>query len=205
MPAASSAPVGSTDLEVAALVAAARSGDEAAFTSLYRRFADRVYRFCLLRVQRPADAEDLTQQTFIRVIENLPRFEERGVPFGAWLFRIARNATIDFERSRRPMADVEEVVISATSVSPFDAIGDRQALAWAIDRLPVAQREVLAYRYFADLTTAEVAVLMHRTEATVRSLQARAIAGLRRRLAEEQQAATTRTPAFATSFVVRLA
>lgn len=202
MSAIAAAPVGSSDLEVAALVAAARSGDEAAFTSLYRRFADRVYRFCLLRVRRPADAEDLTQQTFIRVIENLPRFEERGVPFGAWLFRIARNATIDFERSRRPMADVEEVAVS-TSVSPFDAIGDRQALAWAIDHLPVAQREVLGYRYFADLTTAEVAVLMHRTEATVRSLQARAIVGLRRRLAEEHEAAATGSPAFVTSWVVR--
>ena len=93
-------------------VALARAGDDGAFASLYDEYSPRLYRFLLLRVQEPADAEDLLQRVFLKVIEALPAFEDRGLPFGAWLFRIARNAAIDFERSHR-------------STAPLDALVDR--------------------------------------------------------------------------------
>ena len=172
--------------DIARLVAAARRGDEAAFTELYRRYADRVYRFCLFRVRRPADAEDLMQQTFLRAIEALPRYEERGLPFGAWLFRIARNVVIDHERTRRAALDLDELVHAGAEPATEDGMGglaDRAALLGAIARLTPDQREVLAYRFFADLSARETGRLMGRGEATVRGLQARALAALRRELA----------------------
>ncbi len=172
--------------DIAVLVATARRGDEAGFTELYRRYADRVYRFCLFRVRRPADAEDLMQQTFLRAIEALPRYEERGLPFGAWLFRIARNVVIDHERTRRDALDLDELAHAGAEPAIDDETGglaDRSALLAAIARLTPDQREVLGYRFFADLSARETGRLMGRGEATVRGLQARALAALRRELA----------------------
>ncbi len=172
--------------EIAALVAAARRGDAAAFTGLYRRYADRVYRFCLFRVRRPADAEDLMQQTFLRAIEALPRYEERGLPFGAWLFRIARNVVIDHGRSRRDALGLDDLAHAGAEPATEDgtgALADRAALLAALARLTPDQREVLGYRFFAGLSARETGRLMGRGEATVRGLQARALAALRRELA----------------------
>ncbi|MGH2465704.1 MAG: RNA polymerase sigma factor, partial [Candidatus Limnocylindrales bacterium] len=76
-------------------VAQARSGDPEAIARLYDLYAARVYRFALVRVESRADAEDILQQTFVKMIEALPRYEDRGLPFAAWLFRIARNSMID--------------------------------------------------------------------------------------------------------------
>ena len=175
------------DREVTDLVAAARCGDEVAFGRLYRHFAERVFRFCLFRVGRPADAEDLTQLVFLRVVEALPRFEERGTPFAAWLFRIARNVTIDFRRTHRDQAALDSVP-AALEVDRRDDLlmaVEREMLLWAMDGLTRDQHDVIWFRYFADLPTSVVAVLMDRDEVTVRSLQARAIAALRRRLGGE--------------------
>jgi RNA polymerase sigma-70 factor (ECF subfamily) len=163
-------------------------GNEHAFSSLYRQFAPRVYSFCSFRVAEEADAEDLTQQTFMKAMEALPRYQDRGLPFAAWLFRIARNVVIDFERGRRTDLDLDDVMNQgADLVADTDASGadDRDALIGAIRELTRAQRDVLAYRFFADLSARETGLLMGRNEASVRTLQARAIGALRRRLATE--------------------
>ena len=174
------------DADVAGLVADARRGNEAAFTELYRRYADRVYRFCLFRVRQPADAKDLMQQTFLRAIEALPRYEERGLPFGAWLFRIARNVVIDHERARRDALDLDDLARTGADPAIEDETGglaDRAVLLAALARLTPEQRDVIGYRFFADLSARETGRLMGRGEATVRGLQARALAALRRELA----------------------
>jgi RNA polymerase sigma-70 factor (ECF subfamily) len=174
-----------TDPRIARLVAAAQGGDVDAFCELYRVFAPRVYRFCRFRVVRPVDAEDLVQETFERAIEALPRYEDRGLPFAAWLFRIARNLVIDFERSRRDDLDLDDLVRSrgeAGGADGLDGAIERDALLQGMAGLTVDQREVIAYRFFADLTARETGRLMNRHEATVRALQSRAIAALRRRL-----------------------
>ncbi len=185
-------PEQNVELDAAGLVVASRRGDEAAFTELYRFYADRVYRFCLFRTRRPADAEDLTQQTFLRAIVALPRYEERGLPFGAWLFRIARNVVIDHERSRREALDIDELARAGTDPAIEDetaCLADRESLLDAIARLTPDQREVVGYRFFADLSARETGRLMGRGEATVRGLQARALAALRRELAATDGAA----------------
>jgi len=169
------------------VVALAIRGDIDAFCALYREFAPRVYRFCRLRAAQAGDAEDMTQQTFMKAIEALPRYEERGLPFAAWLFRIARNVVTDFERARRDHLDLDAIVrVGGDPASEADVTSadQRDLLSRAMGRLTADQREVLAYRFFADLTAKETGRLMHREPGTIRALQARALRALRRGLVE---------------------
>src|SRR5437763_17100867 len=87
----------------APLIAAVQH-DPAAFTQIYHLYLDRVYHYLRVRTPTPADAEDLTQQVFLRAWEALPGYQARGVPFAAWLFRIAHNLAADHARRARPSA-----------------------------------------------------------------------------------------------------
>src|SRR5215210_3870093 len=91
------------------LVEAAQQGEPEAFGSLFDVYYGPVYRYVAARVGRPSDAEDLAQLVFVKALEALPRYESRGVPFGGWLFRLARNAVIDFVRTRHEHAELETV------------------------------------------------------------------------------------------------
>ena len=91
------------------IVAKASAGDATSIAKLYDLFAARVYRYVLVRVHAPSDAEDLLQRIFLKVIEGLPGYERRGLPFAAWLFRIARNTVIDHERTRHEHASLDEI------------------------------------------------------------------------------------------------
>src|SRR5512134_2500491 len=92
------------------LVEAAKQGDPEAFGALFDHFYGPVYRYVAARVGRPSDAEDLAQLVFVKALEALPRYEERGVPFGGWLFRLARNVVIDHVRTRHETSDLEVVL-----------------------------------------------------------------------------------------------
>jgi RNA polymerase sigma-70 factor (ECF subfamily) len=168
------------------LVDAARAGDAAAFGSLFDRYHRPVYRFIASRVGRPADAEDLTQLVFVKALEALPRFEARGVPFGGWLFRLARNVVIDHVRTRHEHVGLDELAerpgmepgpeARAVARSEFDAV------AAALAALTDEQREAVALRFFGGLSARETAEAMGKQEGTVRGLQFRAIAAIRRHL-----------------------
>ncbi len=161
----------------------ARDGDASAFDGLYAVCAPAVYRYCYSRTRNAADAEDLLQQTFLRVVEALPRYEDRGVPFRAWLFRICRTVTIDAHRRQRPQLALDEThdVAAPPGVAALDdwLLGD---VLDAIERLTAEQRLVIQLRFFADLSVRDVGIAMGKDEAAVRALQARAIASLRRHL-----------------------
>src|SRR3954462_2956928 len=103
--------------DIDALVERAARRDPDAFRALYEAFAPRLYRFTLFRVRDPSDAEDLVQRVFVKMIEALPRYEQRGLPFGAWVFRLARNAIIDFERTRR-LHETLDFVAEVTGAGP---------------------------------------------------------------------------------------
>ena len=92
------------------LVDAAKAGDPEAFGTLFDHFHEPVYRYIAARVGRPSDAEDLAQLVFVKALEALPRYEARGVPFGGWLFRLARNVVIDHVRTRREHATLDVIV-----------------------------------------------------------------------------------------------
>jgi len=174
--------------EIDDIVDRAREGDQAALGALYDRLGERLYRFAFFRLGNRADAEDLTQRTFLKMIEALPRYQRRGTPFEAWFFRIARNGLVDLVRARRSHEPLE-----ALRAAPSAEIGPEAAaelasefadVQGALSSLTDEQRTVIAYRFMAGLTPREVGVVMGKREGTVRGLQFRAIAALRRALGE---------------------
>jgi RNA polymerase sigma-70 factor (ECF subfamily) len=174
------------DAAIERLVAEARDGDTWAFGEIFDRYHEPVYRFIASRVQRPTDAEDLTQHVFVKALEALPRYETRGIPFGGWLFRLARNAVIDHVRTRHEHAELDAVVEWAHGDAGPDEIAvvrqELDAVGAALANLTDEQREAIELRFFAGLSAREAAEAMGRQEGTVRGLQFRAIAALRREL-----------------------
>jgi len=174
------------DAAIERLVDEARSGDTWAFGQLFDHFHLPIYRYIVSRVHSPADTEDLTQLVFVKALEALPRYESRGIPFGGWLFRLARNAVVDFTRTRHEHADLDAVSDRGTSgPGPEDVALIRQdldAMGVALAALTDDQREAIELRFFAGLSAREAAEVMGRQEGTIRGLQFRAIAALRRHL-----------------------
>ena len=184
------------------LVADAQRGNTDAFGRIFDEYAGPIYRFIASRVNRPSDAEDLTQLVFVKALEALPRYEARGVPFGGWLFRLARNAIIDQARTRREHLSL---VVATTRVSeeasPEAAAflrDDLDRVAAALAELTDDQREVIELRFFAGLSVAETAEAMDRQDGTIRGLQFRAIGALRRSLGIESARPMAITPQAAT-------
>jgi RNA polymerase sigma-70 factor, ECF subfamily len=177
------------DAAIERFVEQAKSGDADAFGQLFDHYHEPIYRYVASRVHRPTDAEDLTQTVFVKALEALPRYEARGVPFGGWLFRLARNAVIDFVRTRHDHVDLDAVgQRSAAEAQPDELIVIRdeiEAVGIALAALTNEQREAIAMRFFAGLSAREAAEAMGKQEGTVRGLQFRAIAALRRELGIE--------------------
>jgi len=174
------------EVAVERLVAAAKQGDAMAFGRIFDLYHGPVHRYIAARAHNPADAEDLTQVVFLKALEALPRYEPRGIPFGGWLFRLARNATIDHARTHRDHADLTAVVERpGTEPEPGAqaAAGEEiEAVGHALAALTDEQREAISLRFFAGLSAREAALAMGKQEGTVRGLQFRAIAALRRNL-----------------------
>jgi RNA polymerase sigma-70 factor (ECF subfamily) len=166
-----------------ALAQRAAGGDAAAFAGLYDAYAPRVRRFLRHQLGDADIAEDLLQRTFVKMIEALPRYRTRGLPFGAWVFRIARNTVIDHRRTAHPGLSLdlamERPSETGDPVLAAERDHDRAWLRAALDALPEDQREVLVWRFFAELTPAETAVLMGRSNGAVRVMQHRALGALR--------------------------
>jgi RNA polymerase sigma-70 factor, ECF subfamily len=167
----------------------AKLGDPDAFGKLFDHYHGPVYRYIAARVGRPSDAEDLAQLVFVKALEALPRYEARGIPFGGWLFRLARNVVIDHTRTRREHSTLDVIVEQATEdEGPGELAVMRQEMdrvAHALRRLTPEQREAIELRFFAGLSAREAAEAMGRQEGTIRGLQFRAIAALRRELGVE--------------------
>jgi len=166
------------------LVKRAQQRDTAAFAAIYEEYVDRVYRYILLRVGTRVDAEDLTEQVFLKALESIDSFKWRGAPFGAWLFRIAQNLVVDFVRrkSRRQTSPLEEWEGVATG-DPESAVELKLSIeetVAAVARLTEAQRQVIALRFGAGLSIAEAAGAMGKSEGAVKALQHSALVSLRR-------------------------
>ncbi len=187
-PAAEAAPSAhGGDADVRRLVARAQAGDRRALEELYLIHFDRIYGYLHLSVGNPHDAEDLTIQTFIRMLQSLDRFTWRSVPFSAWLFRIAHNLVIDHFRAARRWQLEEQPPEPAGMGAPsaedaaFDVLG-REAMLELIESLSPDQKQVLMLRYAFDFSNAEVAAILGKTEGAIKSLQHRALASLQRQL-----------------------
>ena len=177
--------------DVRRLVERAQRGERDAFEELYVIHFDRIFGYLQLSVGNRHDAEDLTNQTFIRMLESIDRFGWRSVPFSAWLFRIAHNLAMDHfragrrwqpERSRRRMPP-RSSHLPRTRRSTGSA-DDR--MLRLIDGLSGDQRQVLTLKFGFDFSNAEVAAILGKTEGAVKALQHRAFATLQRSLTAAQ-------------------
>jgi RNA polymerase sigma-70 factor (ECF subfamily) len=173
---------------VAELVTRAQQGDQTAFASLYEQYSPLVYRFLRRRLDGADEVvEDLTEDVFVKVYEKLDRYVERGLPFTAWLYRIAHNHLVDHLRSlpRLAASSLEAVgdVPERAATADFNRVIDRQSLEPALARLTPEQRQAIELRFMAGMSVAETAAAMDRSDEAVKKLQARALTNLRRHLA----------------------
>ena len=162
------------------VIAHAKEGDRDALHFLYVRYADGVYA-CIERLVRdPHEAEDLTQTVFVKLIKVIGQYEDRGLPFAAWLHRVARNTALDYLRAYRSVP-CEEV---RSDEDGQDLLGQERlwSLREALEQLPPAQREVVALRYLEDFSIEEIAGITRRTRGAVRILLHRARSRLRKDL-----------------------
>lgn len=175
------------------LVDRAVDGDAEAFGGLYDQFSGAVYRYFYHHVGSSQDAEDLVSRTFVKAWRSLPRFRWRGKPFEAWLFTVARNQLIDFLREGRPRrqeARLEAALVAghadqrpgpeAAALASAEASSARAAL----ERLTFEQREVIVLKFYLGHENREIAAIMGKREGTVRALQMRALAAMRRHLSD---------------------
>jgi RNA polymerase sigma-70 factor, ECF subfamily len=174
--------------EVRVLVERAQHGDRAALEELYLSHFDRIYSYLHLSVGNRHDAEDLTTQTFLKMLEAIGRFRWQSVPFSAWLFRIAHNLAMDHFRARRRVQAEDEVPEppgreeSSAEEQAMDSLGQAGMLA-LIERLSAEQRQVLTLKFLFGFANAEVAGILGKSEGAVKSLQHRALATLQKQVA----------------------
>lgn len=156
--------------------------DPSRFTALYEDNFERVYAFIARRVRDRDEAEDLTSDVFHKALANLPRFEWRGVPFAAWLLRIAANAIAD--RTKRTAKERAMPADDPPGVS-LEEIEPRARLFKLVDGLAADQRRVINMRFVEQKTIREISRELQRTEGAVKQLQFRALQKLRARLGEK--------------------
>jgi RNA polymerase sigma-70 factor (ECF subfamily) len=163
--------------------------DPEAFGQLYEEHFDRIYRYIVLRVRNQADAEDLTQQVFLKALEHIGSYHYRGMPFASWLFRIAHNQVVDHwkKKSREKVKLLtQDEVAEAGALSDDDpaALAEQkfglEQLAAACEQLSDGQREVVSLRFAGGLSVAETAKVMGKREGAVKVLQHVALKKLRR-------------------------
>jgi RNA polymerase sigma-70 factor, ECF subfamily len=194
--------------DVQALVERAQAGDGGAFGELYEQFAPEIFRYLLRQLNGHWEsAEDLTDEVFLKVFQRLGSYQFRGMPFSAWLYRIARNHMIDHLRTR-PRQIVSSIDTAPEIAEPaaeqaMDRSLDRHELSDALKQLTAVQREVISLRFLHGYTTAETAQVVGKSEDAVKKLQARGLVQLRRiiertrqigdeRVAEQARPATVR-------------
>ncbi len=165
--------------------------DPEAFGELYSLYVGRIYAYHFQHTGNRADAEDLTSRTFYRVLRHLPRYRDQGLPFSAWLFRIAHNLQANWyrDRERHPLIVLNEEWDEHTvEVDAPEHAVERQALQKQLEELirtlPVEQREVLALKFGAQMSNAEIAAVLGRTESAIKSLYHRILLRLREALQE---------------------
>jgi RNA polymerase sigma-70 factor, ECF subfamily len=167
------------------LLIEAAQKDPACFAELYENNFERVYAYVVRRVGDRAETEDLTSEVFHHALANLRRFEWRGIPFAAWLFRIAANLIADrWQRtSREQVADEPGLIESAAaSNTEFEEVERRATLFRLVDTLPAEQQRVVVLRFVEQKSIKEVAREIRKTEGAVKQLQFRAISSLRARM-----------------------
>ena len=167
------------------LISQAIAGDSDAFGSLYEKYIDQIYNYIYYRTSNSKDAEDLCSRVFIRALNHIERYEDRGYPFSAWLYRIAHNLVINWYRDHE-----KAEVISLTDQYPpptmdgsieerIEKEDDREALLRVLSNLPEDRKELLILKHVEGLTNFEIGQIMDRTEGAIKALYHRTLESLR--------------------------
>jgi RNA polymerase sigma-70 factor (ECF subfamily) len=166
------------------LVKQAVQGDQVAFSRLYEEYFDKIYRYIAVRIGDRIEAEDMTQQVFLKAVKSISSYKWRGVPFSAWLFRIAHNQLVDHLRKKKkqPATLFDETFIAGDSNPQLMAERnlDIEQLKKATEKLTKAQSEVISLRFAGGMSVAQVSKIMGRSEGAVKALQHSAIVSLRK-------------------------
>jgi RNA polymerase sigma-70 factor (ECF subfamily) len=184
---AAARPANESNEDVRRLVERAQEGDRQALEDLYLLHFDRIYSYLHMSVGNRHDAEDLTTQTFMKMLESIKRFRWQSAPFSAWLFRIAHNLAMDHFRASRRWQPEEEVPEPTDETEPsaeaaaLQSIG-RQSMLELIEDLSQEQKQVLTLKFVFNLPNAEVATILGKTEGAIKSLQHRALVSLQKQI-----------------------
>jgi RNA polymerase sigma-70 factor (ECF subfamily) len=181
---------GASPVQLRRLVDRAQQGDRVALEELYLLHFDRIYSYLHMSVGNRHDAEDLTTQVFVRMLESIGKFRWRSAPFSAWLFRIAHNLAMDHFRANKRWQPEEEVPEpdpgegSAAEEEALESIG-RQSMLELIENLSQEQQQVLTLKFVFNFSNADAATILEKTEGAIKSLQHRALASLQRQLEKQ--------------------
>lgn len=178
------------------LVERAKRYDTEAFGELYDLYFDKIYNYVFYKVGDTIEAEDLTEQVFLKALESIRSFAWRGAPFSAWLFRIAGNLVVDYYRKRSRMTTVpidssfKDILTSAGTEDVEEVVMKKfswEKLYLAISKLTEEQQQVVILKFLTNLSNTEIANFLKKTEGAVKSLQHRALNSLHRILKGESE------------------
>lgn len=159
-----------------------KNGDAEAFGLLYDQYAEIIFRYVYSHLDNRLDAEDLTEEIFLRAWRALPKYDERGLPFSAFLFRIARNSLIDYYRQKKQVSSIDDMEVQSHEAGPeetVDLLIENHDLRKTIAELREDYRNVLIFRFLSGLSPEETAQVMQRSVGAVRVLQHRALSALK--------------------------
>lgn len=159
-----------------------KNGDVEAFGMLYDQYAEMIFRYIYSHLDNRLDAEDLTEEIFLRAWKALPKYDERGLPFSAFLFRVARNSLIDYYRQKKIVHSIDDIEIESHAPGLEDLIETQMAnkdLRETLGELREDYRSVLVLRFLSGLSPEETAQTMQRSIGAVRVLQHRALSALK--------------------------
>ena len=178
-------------LEEWALVRRAQDHDEAALEALYQTYYPKIYNYAFLQMGDVQAAEDLASDVMLKMIESLHTYRLKGLPFGAWVYRIARNRLIDLHRRRRRRGEVDLSETLDSSLANPQVLAERALergqLQVALKHLTDEQRQVIVLKFIQGFDNRSVGRIMGRSEGAIKSLQHRAMASLRRVLYGEER------------------
>lgn len=176
-----------TDVDIVKL---AVSGDAQAFSDLYEQNVTRIYNYIYYRIGSEADAEDLTARVFHRAFGHIEKYQEKGVPFMAWLYRIAHNLTANWYRDTRRRKEVsleDHSDLPHHSELPereMEKTQEKELLMNAIRRLPPERQQLILLKFLEDLPNGEIAMIMGKTEGAIKSLYHRSLIALREQVTQ---------------------
>jgi RNA polymerase sigma-70 factor (ECF subfamily) len=177
------------------IIEEAKQGNTGSFGLLYNHYVPPIYRFIYMKVNGREESEDLTHEVFLAAWQNLYRYKSQGFPFSSWLYQIARNRVIDFYRVQKNYANIETVDAEFVSVSHgleerIDGDLNLQKIKGALKALSHDQQDVLIMKFIEDLSHAEIAAALKKSEGAVRLIQHRAIQALKRIVTQETEPET---------------